>query len=246
MTFKVPEGTPAEIAELFDKPEVKAIVDGLAEKNTELLGKLSLAKKDLNDFGGAEAIRERLAELETLRGEVDAAKKTPKPDASEMTKALQDQLKAANDKLAASEQQRITSTVAGKLAKAIKDAGGDPDLLDPFISKRVKSKVAEDGTVGLELFTEAGGPLLDANGQPANLSQLVSEFKSNQRYGVMFAADNKQGSGTNPAATSSAAIENPFQKGTAHFSSIKQAELMRTDPDKGRALAAQAGFQLFE
>lgn len=255
MEFDLPQDLTPELAELFAKPEVIAAVQhittqankGVAEKNKELLGKLSLTQKELNDLGGIDTIKTRLSAVE--KAEADAARKAQEAaaasgDVEAIKKAYEDRLSAANAQIEGFKQEKITGTIKSQLTKAVADAGGSFDLLEPFIMQRVKPVLDEDGRVRLSVLTAEGGPLITEKGE-GTVKDLVAEFRDSEKFAVMFKADNKAGSG---ARSSGAAVsaDNPFDKASPSYSVARQNQLYREDANKARALAAAVGIKLYE
>lgn len=247
MDLELPEGTPDDIAEIFKKPEVLAIIEshtkGLATKKQELLDQLSLTKKDINDLGGLDAIKAKLV----AHAEAEKAVKSKNDDESAKSKdakAWQEKLDAANAKIAQYEQERINAKVTSQLSKALGEDADVIDVLEPFLLKRIKTETDDRGEIQIKVLSANGGPLLTDKGE-GTLKDLVSQFRDDPKFAPLFKASNKSGSGarsTNGAVTT----ENPWAKNTPHFSSTRQAEIYRQDPAKARQLAAAAGVKLYE
>jgi hypothetical protein len=255
LEFDLPQDLSPEVAELFAKPEVIAAVQhitahankGVAEKNKELLGKLSLSQKEINELGGIDTIKTRLSTVE--KAEAEAARRAQEAaaasgDVEAIKKAYEDRLASANATIEQFKSEKITNTVKSQLTKAVADAGGDFDLLEPFIMRRVKPTVTEDGSVKLNLFTNEGGPLITEKGE-GTVKDLIAEFRNSDKFARMFAADNKAGSGAK-STTGAVSTENPFDKNSPAYSVTKQGQLYTQDPAKARALAAAVGIKLYE
>lgn len=247
----VPEGTAPEIAELFKKPEVLSIVQhvnkGVAAKNKELLDQLSLTKKELNDLGGVDGIKQRmqtLSDLEAERARLAAEQAEGSNDVETVKKAYQDKLDVLAAERDALKQEKVATKVTSQITKALGDDAEAFEVLEPFIMKRIKSVVQADGSVALQVMTAEGGPLLTEKGD-ATIKDLINEFRNSAKFAPLFKATNLAGSGAR-TTTTVAATANPFAKGTPAYSPTAQALLFRSDPAKARQFAAAAGVKLYE
>lgn len=249
--FTLPEGTSAEVAEMFKNPEVQAAVKALIEpvvaKKTELLDKYAQTKKMVDELGGFDTIKARLSAHE----QAEAAKKQAEQQAAlasndvESVRASMQELIAQKDaKLNAYEQERVQTKLTNMIDKAVKEAKGDLDLLEPFIAKRTKHVVTEDGKIVVQVLKEDGNPMLTSDGKDATLKDLMNEMRNSQKFGIMFEADNKSGSGAKQAQATGAMVDNPWAKGTPSWNITKQMATYRENPEMARTLAAQMGIQL--
>lgn len=251
MELDLPEGTTPEVAELFMKPEVLAVVEhhnkGLSAKKQELLDQLSLTKKDIAELGGLDSIKARLqaaADAERAAKSKADNEAMKSKDIDSVNKAWQEKLDAANAKILQYEQARIQSTVNAQLTKALAEDADALDVLEPFLLKRIKTEIDGSGEIAIKVLAANGGPLLTDKGE-GTLKDLVTQFRDDPKFAPLFRASNKSGSGaksTNGPVTA----ENPWLKNTPQYSPTKQAQVYRTDPAKARALAAAAGVKLFE
>lgn len=72
--------------------------------------------------------------------------------------------------------------------------GGDPLFLLPHMRGRVKLEETDDGFKPVVLRSD-GSPMLNKDNQPANLKDLASEFRGDERFAVAFKGLNKSGGG---------------------------------------------------
>lgn len=80
---------------------------------------------------------------------------------------------------------------------AIAEHSGDPELLMPFVRKRMRIAEAE-GKKRVEVLGEDGNVKLNGKGEPINVSELVAEMRGNERFGKLFKASGSSGGGTPP------------------------------------------------
>ena len=156
---------------------------------------------------------------------------------------MQELLAAKDQELQALKQEKVQGKVQGMIGKAVAEAKGDADLLEPFIAKRTRTVVGEDGKIGVQVFKDDGTPMLTSDGNPASLKDLMNEFKNSPKFGRMFEADNRAGSGAKTNAVAAGGVDNPFMKGPS-FNVSKQMELYRSNPELAKIMASQAGMKL--
>lgn len=254
--IKLPEGMTQELADLFAKPEVKEAlsaivrtnVEPLVAKKDELLNKYTQTKKQLDQFGGLDAIQTKLSaydQAEAAKAEAERQAALASTDIEAVKKSFQELIAQKDAKIQEYETARVDSKVRGLIKSAVKEANGDYDLLEPFISKRTKHVVDADGKITVQVFKEDGSPMFKDNGSEATVQDLMIEFKGSAKYGVMFSADNRSGSGArNTAINPGAAVDNPFMRNSPSWNTTRQQQLLGSQPELAKMLANAAGIKL--
>lgn len=190
-----------------DLSSVIKAVSGMQDLIPKLRNDITAAKKaqvdlsPLSDFGPdpvsiAETVKAKMAELE---GQIKGGAKPA--DIEKVRKEIQDaaaqQIKVANearDKLEAALTGEIT---VGTLTREIAAAKGDPEMLLPFTSRHVKVQRLDDGSYKPAVVGEDGSVRYNpATGKEMTVAELVSEFKSNKKFGSFFASEAPVGGGT--------------------------------------------------
>lgn len=178
--------------------EMPAVV-GLKRKSAELLDEVKQAKQALSAFG--DMTPEKIAELKESAGK----------DAGKRVQELEDRLakasEAAQREIAAAREtaERERSAARGyfktaEIARAASAMKGDPELLEPFIGRHVEV-VEADGKFALKVLGNDGqARIKDSAGNAFTIDDLVGEFKANPKFGGMFAAEGRGGSGATTGA----------------------------------------------
>lgn len=252
--IKLPENIAPEVAELFAKPEVMEVLkatiqahtEPLAAKKDELLNKYTQTKKQLDQFGGLDAIQSKLSafeQAEAAKAEAERQAALASTDVEAVKKSFQEIIAQKDAKLQEYETDRVNGKARSLVKSAVKEANGDYDLLNPFIAQRTKTVVGADGKINVQVFKADGAPMYKDNGNEATLQDLMNEFKNSPKYGVMFGADNKSGSGArSPAFNPGAAVDNPFMRNTPAWNVTKQQQMLASQPELARMLAKSAGI----
>lgn len=238
---------PTTIDESTIDPAVKAYFEQkyapVVSKRDELLGKLGSYKnldKELEALGGIDTVKTLKAQADTAAAAAEQeriAALAKDGKISEIEQHYQRLLADKDAKLTSFQQSLVNKDVDAKLAKAIKDEGGNPALLSNILRGRVEASLDADGEIVLTIKGSAG-QTLGEDGKPLSLKSLVAEAKANPDYAGAFTAHQASGGGTRKSATTTA--QNPFAQGTRNLT--EQSKLIRAQPDLARTLAAEAGI----
>ena len=217
-------------------------MEGVNNKNTELLGKLKKAREVSDGLPEDFSVERWNQMVKDLEG-VDLSKMST-PEQVEAVKASMAQaheegIKSLKTREAALLDALQKTLVDGVVGQAINEAHGNSTLLTPHITQRVKM-VEEDGNFraivvdnnGLERYSLAKA------GEKMSISELIGEFKTNPVYASAFNAGNGGGGANNSGGGGD--VKNPFLKGTPHYSLTEQSKLMNSDPAEAKRLQAAA------
>jgi alanyl-tRNA synthetase len=232
----------------LEKPEVMTALTALIEAKTkplvskrdELLASLSERNEVIKSFGGVEAIKALKDQADSARkaaddasaksGDVEAIKRTYGDQMAKLSKELDDMKEAAKS-------EKVSSTIT----KAIREAQGVPEFLEPHVKSRVRSDLV-DGVVKLTVIGLNGAPMLTADGKDATVKDLLAEFKNNAVFARAFDAPSSSGSGSKANASAGGGQANPWNPATFNFS--EQNRIARSDPTLATTMAAQYGKKL--
>lgn len=179
------------------KTYTEADIAGLRSKNEELLAKLKDATTRASVLGDRTP-EEIKADLEFAREQREARARA-EGDFESLKAQLLDQHKAEIAK-----RETRVKRVEGKLydvlarreaESAIVAAGGNPKLLLPHILPHIRVSESDDDFAA-EVVDEKGRPrIADSQGTPMTIKQLVESFRSDDTFGLAFAASDAAGSG---------------------------------------------------
>lgn len=251
----------AQIAALRANPlfakAVAAEVQGLKDKNSELLGKnvkLTNDNKALKEAADAHAAE--IEELNNTHAEAIKQATAGKPDEAAIQKRVDTAVANAQkkwekdnkpklDRLPVVEAALREALVDGAAQSAIAAEEGVADLLLPHVQKRIKVEeyTREDGTIGFKAvpLDKAGNPLAGDKGEPGKIVDLVKEFKASETFGMAFKGTGRQGTGAGAGAGggSTTGQVNPWAEKTWNLTA--QAKIIRENPALAEALRKQAG-----
>lgn len=192
----VPEGARGAYVQKDGKFTLDAEIEdvsGLKAKNTDLINR----NKSLTDR--AKIIGERTPE--EVQADFDLAAKAREQKAKdegnfEELKRLQALELAKKDDALKSRDERIYNLVAKQGAtEAIVAAGGKPKKLLGEVLKSIKV-VEQGGELVAQVVDAKGNPrIVDGQGTPMTIAQLVETFKADDDYAVDFAPSGANGSG---------------------------------------------------
>lgn len=175
-------------------------------------------KDQIKKFDGIDITPEQLKELREQQVKSDEERKKLREEEARQSKQKFDEWKAEveeeHKRTLTEKEGRIQSLgnevhrliVEGTATQVIKEMGGEPDLLLPAITKRIK----------LVEMKSDGGPkfdiqILDENGNRAfskaddkeymDVNELVGNFKSHQVYSRAFSDEVKQGFGSRSSSS---------------------------------------------
>lgn len=240
------EGLDQAVIDAISSPAVLERITGLVEKsktpvvekNKELLGKYSTLNKQIEELGGFESIKTLAQQArEAQLAKQEALAKSGDLDA--IRKQAAEALTAKDTELSTLKQSVIAEKVQNAVAKAIREAKGDADLLAPHLTSRIQGSL-ENGKVVIKVLDANGQPLTTADMKEASIGDLVAEYKKS--FPRAFDADTKTGSGAKNVGDNSGGIANPWLDATRSYS--QQNQLARDNPTLAKALALQAGKTL--
>lgn len=192
-----------EVTAFLNTDEGKALVEtheatnGLRIKKDELLSANTVMKNQLAAYTA-------LGDPATIAAAISAAKVAPTnidpdPAAAAQLAHLQKELDTERGTRTAREAALVNSFVSGEVVSAISQSKGEPLLLKPIVSARVKGTLNEDGTISIEVLNADGTPMFK-NGKAATVADLIEEIKADKVYGRAFDPDETSGSGTRQSA----------------------------------------------
>jgi len=211
----------------FDTELINQLTSGLEKLNAmlKLADENENVKKDLVNTKAK--MREPLSEVEKTRAEL------------EETRRLLEQERAAKDTTVnqyRNQYEELTKTT--HIREALNKNNAYTELLEPHLKSRVKI-VEHEGVQKVVVTDSLGNIVKRANGELAEVSDLVEEFKQNAAYSVAFKSNKTTGSGLTGGSFSNNSVvneNNPFVTGNR----TQQNELIRKDPALAEKLKAQA------
>lgn len=209
-----------------ENKQVKSAVSAILGYNTALRA----ARNDLKnvktvdlaplvDFGTdpasiKAAFDQRLADLRDANKGIN-----PEKIRTDLAKEFKTQLDERDARLVEQDKEFYEEFVVDRAKKAIKDSGGDEELLLPLILKKVNAKRI-DGKYRVQVKDESGDVRYSGStGLLFSIKELVDEHKIDKRYGKLFTSDTKGGSGIKPGAAEGAAAARQFQDAQGNKSS---------------------------
>lgn len=216
-TYSKKEDIPEHLREFYEEKDGKWVLDhdieipNTASLKSDLAGErrrrqeLEAKVKRWEDIGKSE---EEIAELiakHKEREEDDLASKgkwdqlkqqlveTHNAETAKLRKKIDDQAKEIG-----SLQGSINDMLVDSNANAaIAEHSGDPELLMPFVRKRLRITEVE-GKKKIEVLGEDGNIKLNGKGEQITVSELVAEMRGNERFGKLFKASGSSGGGSPP------------------------------------------------
>lgn len=95
------------------------------------------------------------------------------------------------------QNQLYTLLVENNATAAIAELKGTPELLLPFVKTQVRV-VEEDGNFKVQVVSPTGEVRYGPTGQPMTIKELVSEMKSQEKFGRLFDSETPAGNGSRP------------------------------------------------
>lgn len=214
----------------------------VVKKKDELLssiGTLNSLKKELEGLGGIDAIKSLKEQADAAAAAAEQArleKLSKEGKLTEVEEHYKKLLQEKDGKLTSFQQKLLNKEVESTLASAIGEEG-NALLLMPHIRGRVEASFNDEGEVVVTV-KGAAGQMLNADGKPLTVQDLVAEFKANPMFAGAFKAPQVNGGGSR-SANAAQGGDNPFAAATMNVT--KQMELIRSKPEVARALAKSAG-----
>jgi hypothetical protein len=146
---------------------------------------------------------EKYKELQEREAAKEAEEAKKRGDYEKLVANLKGEHKKETDSLnaalAALQAERVNSFLDAQVTSAIAGAKGIPELLMPLIKERVKAE-EKDGKLHLSVFGNDGQPRFkDGAGTAFTLDDLVSELRSDPKFGRAFEGSGATGGGNLPA-----------------------------------------------
>jgi hypothetical protein len=152
------------------------------------------------------------------------------------------ELKDLRDTIARYKAEREVSMIDQAATKAIAEAKGKVKLLLPLIKMSAKV-VEENGKEVVQIFDGNGVARVNAKGEFLSIPEWVDELKKDKDYQSAFDATGNSGAGGRGSFSSAGSVpQNPWGKESVNYT--EQARLIKNDPQRAIALAAQAGVRL--
>jgi hypothetical protein len=236
--------TPTEGLELLNPSQLKKTVSAVrAERDKAAADLKSLQAKwgDMDVDAAAAALKtvEELAGMDPegkAKAEREAFEKTLTEKFEADRKTLTEKFtgeKAAQDKiLAARTTQLEQQLIAAAAAKAIAEAGGSVELLQPIVRGRTRMKPKDDGTFDVVVLDGEGMERLSpvaGSTTPMSIAELVTELQGDKTYARAFDGSGASGSGAGrsgskgSAGSASFAISAADAKDTTKYRAAKAA-----------------------
>jgi hypothetical protein len=223
--------------------------DGLKTKRDELfteMGKQKSTLSELTALGGLDKFKELQSQLSEAdkqaqedklkqaqaSGDVEKINEAHSTQITELTKTI--------DGLKSSMVQKELNTI---ISAEILSQNGIPELLTPLIGGRVRGMYSESGAINYEVKNVDGSPMLTAEGRDATIEHLVNSLRTTDHFSSAFRGTGSSGMNSTQSDDVGNASENPFSAyGKETFDLTKAMVFMKTNPEKGRKLAKEAGF----
>lgn len=115
----------------------------------------------------------------------------------DMTTAHEKEKTALGTRIEGLTKQLHGLLVGNEATQAIVAENGDPELLMPFVTSRIKVS-EEDGEFRVYVVDADGEKSFGATGQDKTIRELVKEMKAQEKYQPLFKSDSKGGGGARP------------------------------------------------
>lgn len=189
-----------QVKAFLESDEGKKLIDdtdavkSLRNKRDELLNEKDKWKQKWTQY-------ESLGDLETLKKALEASTKNDKDKITvdpDLVESLKNQLTERDQALDLFKNNFIKSQVDSKIESAIVEAKGNSRLLKHIVQERIKTTLAEDGQVQIEVYTKDGKKMFRNDSSPASISDLIAELRDDEDLGIAFASSGANGSGSRP------------------------------------------------
>lgn len=216
--------------------------------NIELQKKVTQFEKD---FGGITP--DEIKELRELKTKVDTKKLIDSEGleaaVSQRVGAMKTTLEKERDDALAGHKTLLSEigvlTIDNELAKQGARIGILPAAMPDFISRGRGVFRINSETRKAEAFNPDGSPAFSAgNAGPLGFDEWADVSAKNPNFSHMIAPSGGSGAGGSGVRTGAGPEGNPFKRGSAAFNMTEQAKMYKSDPDKARRLAAEAGEKI--
>ena len=191
-----------QVKAFLESDEGKKLIDdtdavkSLRNKRDELLNEKDKWKQKWTQY-------ESLGDLETLKKALESSTEKDKRDDKstidpDFVESLKKQLSERDQALDLFKNNFIKSQVDSKIESAIVEAKGNSRLLKHIVQERIKTTLAEDGQVQIEVYTKDGKKMFRNDSSPASISDLIAELRDDEDLGIAFASSGANGSGSRP------------------------------------------------
>ncbi len=234
--------------------DIKTAELGLKNKNQELLTKLKDAKEkiipdgfDMDGYNDYVSNKDKIA-AEKAKVEEDALIATENWNKlkNDMTnnheKSIKDVTIAKDQEITNLRLALDNELIENVALKEIEKVDGSSILLMPHIKDSIKTNQNENGKYEVQVTDQTGAQRMNAEtGEPFKVSDLIAELQADKSFAGAFPIQNK-GSNTNINANNSNfnSTNNPFEKGSKHYSITEQAKLAKTNPTLAKTLKESA------
>lgn len=228
---------------LYEERHTKE-VEGLVNKNSELLGEKKTVKEKLDELSTKHDDILKKYDFETIDEQLAAAEETrlaamtdKEKFETQMSSVKEDFLleKANILKERDTKEQEYESILEKKtralnkslvnsgLTEAISISGGYDHLLKPILSNQVKVILNEDGDEYVARVMSGGEVRKNSDGNPMSIQELVQIHKEDEKYGVCFKDSGASGGG---------ASGNDSQKPSKKDGSLNRGEMSFSEKSK--------------
>lgn len=230
------ESAAAKIAE----DSVQSATTGLVNKNKELIGEKKVVKEQLADLSSKmeaitskydfDSIDEQLKQAEedklkalsaeerhTIRMEQLTSNFTT--EKNELSIKFEDTLSEKDAVISSLKGNLFNTTKGNDLKAGMSEHGGKPHLLENLLAGQ--TEVVEDNGKFVTRVVRDGEVRVNTSGAPMSVSELVAEFKKDEKYGACFDASGAGGGGANGNAST--------ESSTSTTESLQRSKMSRKD-----------------
>lgn len=184
--------------------------------------------------------------MDTNGKDIEAEKAKAAAKESELTKANQTikELKATVDKFDGKDPDKLQEDLAALQTKYDTDIAAERKKAgDTLKSFALKEQLAKAGVLDPDyLIYKHGGIdkfMFDKENSPVGIEDAIKPYKADKTLAHLFKAGTPP---YDPKNGGSGGIDNPFAKET--FNLTKQGELLKSNPEQAKAMAAAAGVTI--
>lgn len=203
-----------------------------------------MTRKQLEDLG---LTKEQMDTIMELNGkDIENTKASAKGKDDEIA-ALNEQIKTANDTIAELKKNNVDNEA---LQKKVGEYEGEVKRLKAEAEATTKTyalkeQLSKAGVVDADYLIYKHGGIdkftFDKEGKPVGIEETLKPYKEDTTMAHLFKQEPVKQQ-YNPKDGSGAGAVNPFAKET--YNLTKQGELLRSNPEQARAMAAAAGVTI--